>query len=286
MEKQETYSRKNHLYSNLEHFQSIDVEGDWKLVKERMRIRKTRKPSFLFQAAAILIVLLSVGFLAKVYILDAPEMILAESGEVPEDFTLPDGSLVHLNADSRISYPKKFRRNVRSVSMKGEVLFSVAHNPDKPFKVNISDRATVEVLGTSFNINSRLENQRIGVQVVEGRVAFYTNEDEESRTILNKGDQAELKDGQIHLKAQADPNYLSWQTGVLYFRQSPIDEVVKQLEKHYRRRIILDKSIDEEITFTSTLDHQELNDVLEELSLVLELIITYNPDTIIISKQH
>ena len=286
MKKQETYSRKNHFYSNLENFQSIDVEGDWKLVKERMGIRKTRRPSFLIQAAAILIALLSVGFLAKVYILDAHEMILAASGEVPEEFILPDGSLVHLNADSQISYPKKFRRNVRSVGMKGEVLFSVSHNPDKPFRVNISDRATVEVLGTSFNINSRLEDQRIGVQVVEGRVAFYSNEEEESRTILNMGDQAELKDGQIHLKAQPDPNYLSWQTGVLYFRQSPIEDVLKQLEKHYHRRIILDKTIDKEITFTSTLDNQELDDVLEELSLVLDLIITYNPDTIIISKQH
>lgn len=286
MKKQGTYSTKDLLYSNLENFHSIDVDGDWKLVKDRMGIRKTRKPAFLFQAAAILIALLSVGFLTKVFILDAPEMILAVSGEVPQEFTLPDGSLVHLNADSELSYPKKFHRNVRSVSMKGEVLFSVSQNPEKPFKVNISDLATVEVLGTSFNINSRLENRRIGVQVVEGSVAFYTDKKDEPRTILNKGDQAELKDGQIHLKAQTDPNYLSWQTGILYFRQSPIDDVVKQLEKHYRRRIILDTSIDKEITFTSTLDNQELDDVLEELSLVLELIITYNPDTIIISKQH
>lgn len=286
MKKEETYSSKHQLYSNLEYYQSIDVDGDWKLVKDRMGIRKTRKPSFLFQAAAILITLLSIGFLAKVFVLDAPEMILAVTGDVPEEFTLPDGSLAHLNSNSELSYPEKFRRKVRNVDMKGEVLFSVSHNPDKPFKVNIGNRATVEVLGTSFNINSRMESDRIAVQVVEGSVAFYINEAEETRTILNMGDQAELDQGQISLKSQPDLNYLSWQTGILYFRQCPIAEVVNQLEEHYRRVIILDTSVDQEITFTSTLDNQELEDVLEELSLVLELIITYNPDTITISKQY
>jgi ferric-dicitrate binding protein FerR (iron transport regulator) len=250
-----------------------------------MGFRKTRTPSFLFQAAAILITLLSVGFLARVFILDAPEMILISTTDVPQEFTLPDGSLVHLNRHSELSYPEKFHRKERSVAMKGEVLFSVSHNPDKPFMVNIGERATVEVLGTSFNINARLDTSKIGVQVVEGRVAFFTN-GTDSRTILNKGDQAELEHGRIQLKAQADPNFLSWQTGILYFRQNPIDEVVHQLEQHYHNKIILDPSVDKEITFTSTLDNQELDDVLEEISLVLELIITYNPDTITISKQH
>jgi ferric-dicitrate binding protein FerR (iron transport regulator) len=122
--------------------------------------------------------------------------------------------------------------------------------------------------------------------VVEGRVAFYTKEAEENRTILNKGDQAELKDGIIRLRARPDPNFLSWQTGILNFRRSPIEEVVTQLEKHYHRKIFLDNSIPRDMTFTSTIDNQGIEDVLDEISLVLELIITYNPDTIIISKQY
>lgn len=62
--------------------------------------------------------------------------------------------------------------------------------------------------------------------------------------------------------------------------------MVRQLEEHYNRVIHLDKNIPEEITFTSTIDNQEIEDVLEEMSLVLELIITYNPDTITISRQN
>ena len=285
MKEQKTYRPEKQLYSNLENFQSIDVEGDWALVKGRIGFRPTRKLTSLFQVAAILIMLLTVGFLTKVFLLNPPEMIVAATGQNQQEFNLTDGSIIHLNAHSELHYPEKFRRNSRTVSLTGEGFFQVSSDPGRPFLVNVNDRATVEVLGTSFNIKSQPLTQEIGVQVVEGQVAFYTAEDKKSTTILNKGDQASWQDGQISLKTLPDLNFLSWRTGILYFRQSPIAEVVKQLEEHYNRKILLDTSISQDLTFTSTIDNQELEDVLEEMSLVLDLIITYNPDTIVISKQ-
>jgi ferric-dicitrate binding protein FerR (iron transport regulator) len=286
MKKQNTYSPDSQIYSNLENFQSIDVEGDWILVKNKMDFRKTRRLGSLFQVAAILITILSFGFLAKVLILDGPEMIIVATGEEVEEIHLPDGSLIYLNSESELHYPENFRLGKRSVFMTGEGFFKISSDPDRPFLVQIADRAIVEVLGTSFNIKSKPGDMEIGVQVVEGRVAFYTPGAKDNRTILNKGDQAELQDGNIRLRAKADPNFLSWQTGILYFQQSPIHTVAEQLEAYYNRKIILDNSIPKDLTFTSTIDNQEIEDVLEELSLVLELIITYNPDTITISKQH
>ena len=286
MKKQSTYKPENPLYSNLENFQSINIEEDWSLVKGRMGFRKPRKTNSLFQLAAMLIMLLTVGFLAKVYLFDAPEMIVASAGEEKQEFTLPDGSEVHLNVNSELSYPEKFRRNSRRVILSGEGFFKISRDPGRPFMVNIGSQATVEALGTSFNIESSDDSNEIRVQVVEGSVAFYAQEAEESRTILKMGDQAEFQNGNIRMSSNPDPNFLSWQNGVLYFRQTPISEVVKQLEKHYDRDILLDKSISREITFTSTIDNQEIEDVLDEMSLVLELIITYNPDAIRISRQN
>jgi ferric-dicitrate binding protein FerR (iron transport regulator) len=286
MKKQSTYRPENHLYSNLENFQSIDIEEDWSLVKGRMGFRKPRKLNSLFQLAAMLIMLLTVGFLAKVYLFDAPEMIVASAGEEKQEFTLPDGSEVHLNVNSELSYPEKFRRNSRRVILSGEGFFKISRDPGRPFMVNIGSQATVEALGTSFNIESSDDSNEIRVQVVEGSVAFYAQEAEESRTILKMGDQAEFQNGNIRMSSNPDPNFLSWQNGVLYFKQTPIADVVRQLEKHYHRDILLDNSISREITFTSTIDNQEIEDVLDEMSLVLELIITYNPDAIRISRQN
>ena len=286
MKKQSTYRPENHLYSNLENFQSIDIEEDWSFVKGRMGFRKSRKLNSLFQLAAMLIMLLTVGFLAKVYLFDAPEMIVASAGEEKQEFTLPDGSEVHLNVNSELSYPEKFRRNSRRVILSGEGFFKISRDPGRRFMVNIGSQATVEALGTSFNIESSDDSNEIRVQVVEGSVAFYAQEAEESRTILKMGDQAEFQNGNIRMSSNPDPNFLSWQNGILYFRQTPISEVVKQLEKHYDKDILLEKSISREITFTSTIDNQEIEDVLDEMSLVLELTITYNPDAIRISRQN
>jgi len=286
MKKKDTYNAEKPAYSNLEIFQSIDTEKDWAIVRKRIGFSERPGLPSLFQVAAILIMLLSVGFLTKVYLLDTPDMIVAATGEQQQEFSLPDGSLVYLNSHSELQYPEKFRRARRSVRLIGEGFFEISQDPGRPFLVNIADRATVEVLGTSFNINSQGESDEIHVHVVDGRVAFYTREAKRDRTIMNKGDQAELREGQILLNTTQDVNFLSWRTGVLSFLHSPIDQVVAQLEKHYWRTILLDKSISTDLTFTSTIDNQELEDVLEEMSLVLELIITYNPDTITISKQH
>lgn len=285
MKKQTKYEPENLDFSNLGNFQSIDVDGDWSKVRGRIGFRKTRRSLTIWQAAAIILLVLSFGYLSTQYLLNQPELIFATSGDEKKEVILPDGSQVHLNVNSEISYPEKFRRSSRKVNISGEGFFKIVRDPDKPFAVNISDRATVEVLGTSFNIEAPLKGKATRVQVVEGSVAFYTMGEKESRAILKKGDQAEIYQGQIVLNSAPDPNFLSWQTGILYFRQSLITDVVDQLERYYNREIILDENIPGDLLFTSTIDNQKLEDVLEEISLVLELTITYNPDNITISKQ-
>jgi len=286
MKKQPKYDPENLDFSNLENFQSIDVEEGWNQVKERIEFRRTKKTLSIWQVAAVITLIVSVGFLATQYLLNPPELIIATSGEEQKEVVLPDGSQVHLNKNSELTYPEKFSRKSRKVSLSGEGFFKILRDPEKKFSVNMSDRATVEVLGTSFNIKAPLHSQETRVQVIEGSVAFYSAGERESRTRLKKGDHAEIHQGQILVNANQEPNFLSWQTGILYFNQSPIVDVVDQLEKHYNRIIILEENISDDISFTSIIDNQELEDVLEEMSLVLRLKITYNPDAITISKQH
>lgn len=286
MKKQETYESEKLDFSNLKNFQSIDVEGDWNQVKERVTFRKSRKTLNIWQVAAIIALIISVGYLTTQYINNPPELIFATTGEEQKEVVLPDGSQVHLNKNSKLTYPEKFSRKRREVSLSGEGFFKIMKDPGKKFSVHMSDRATVEVLGTSFNIKAPPNSLETKVQVVEGKVAFYISDEQEVRTILNKGDQAEISQGQILINSNRNPNFLSWRTGILVFNQSPIAEVADQLAKYYNKKIILDENIPDDTSFTSTIDNQELEDVLEEMSLVLNLKITYNPDNILISKLH
>jgi transmembrane sensor len=284
MKKQAEHTTGNLLYSNLEKYQSIDVEKDWEDVREKAGLGKRKKVSLLWRVAAIAIVILGIGFLSKQYIL-APDLLFIETNEKHTEILLPDGSLVHLNSHSRLTYPEKFRRS-RQVSLNGEGFFEVKRDPQRPFLVSINALATVEVLGTSFNVNAPKEDQTVKVQVVEGKVSFSANKQNGTGTILLMNEQAVLKDGEILKDDRPNRNFLSWKTGIINFEQEKVSRVLDILSSYYNREFIMEHDVDKDLVFTSTIDNQELEDVLEELSLVLELKITYNPDAITISKQY
>ena len=269
MKKTPTYSSKNQVYKNLENFQSIDLDQDWSKVKDRIGFRKERRIAPLWRAAAVLLLLLGIGYLLQHYVLAPTELMGATTGPEQKQVLLPDGSRVHLNKFSALTYPEKFKRNQREVSISGEGYFEVTRDPNKTFIVNVAEKAFVEVLGTSFNIKVREDNGSLSVQVVEGKVAFYLHGNESAQKVLLKDDQAIMREGTITLNSQKDLNFLSWKTGKLYFNQTGIKRVAEILSSHYNREISIDSSVDRGLTFTSTIDNQELESVLEELALVL-----------------
>ena len=280
MKKKTTYTTENHQFINLEKYQSIDVEGDWNMVKDRIDFQKNRRISTIWRAAAIAILMLGVGFIAKTYVLDPQEFVLAMTGEELKEVLLPDGSLVILNKHSELTYPEKFRKGNRQVTLTGEGFFEVTHNPAKPFHVTVDDRANVEVLGTSFNIYAPANDKSVSVQVVDGKVAFYANGNRESGKILEKDDQALMQNGVIELNTRKNKNFLSWKTGIIHFDQVTIVKVVDLLKDHYNREIVLDQSVDTQLTFTSLIDNQNLESVLEELSLVLGISYSYQENKV------
>src|SRR5690606_37103896 len=80
--------------------------------------------------------------------------------------TLPDGSMVWLNAASTITYPSRFVGNERVVEISGEAFLSVTADKSKPFRVK-SNGQTVEVLGTAFNISAYPDEPETKTTLVE-----------------------------------------------------------------------------------------------------------------------
>jgi len=79
-------------------------------------------------------------------------------------------------------------------------------------------------------------------------------------------------------------NFLSWKTGKLIFDHASIGEVCKQLQEHFGVEILLNNSVPGELTFTSTLDNQDLDSVLDEISLVLGLKYSYENGKVVFTK--
>src|ERR1700754_1595957 len=106
--------------------------------------------------------------------------------------TLPDGSIVHLNKNSEISYVGNFKSQ-RVIKLTGEAFFEVKHNQYVSFTVHVND-ITVKDIGTTFNIKSKQESTEV---VVESGVVQVSKSNNSVR--LNASEMVNIKQGDQQL---------------------------------------------------------------------------------------
>jgi len=271
-------------------FDLIDADGDWEKVKSRIEnvghkpISKKLNSTFsLFvRIAAIIVLAVGITFLLRYYLLTEPEMIVHSTEINQSEILLSDGSKVYINKHSEISYPEKFSRKERVVNLKGEAYFEVSKNEKKSFIVHTTNNAVVKVLGTSFNINTDTISSIVTVHVTTGKVAFYKADEVENKAILTKNEKAVLEDDIISKSIIENPNFLSWKTGILEFKNSPLTSVVDQLAEFYKQTILINAQSIGDFKYTSTIDNQPLEEVLDEIKLVFNLDYLVKNDTIFI----
>jgi len=149
--------------------------------------------------------------------------------------TLSDGSKVWLNAASSINYPVSFNGSERSVTITGEAYFEVAKDATKPFKVKVHD-ALIEVLGTHFNVNAYSNEPVIRTTLAEGSVRVSTKA---SNAILAPGQEAQLNpQGEIKTIAANLEETLAWKDGQFLFKDAPIENIMRQVERWYDAEIV------------------------------------------------
>jgi ferric-dicitrate binding protein FerR (iron transport regulator) len=144
--------------------------------------------------------------------------------------TLPDGSHVWLNAESSITYPTAFNDNERKVSITGEAYFEVAKDKTKPFKVGIGI-ATIEVLGTHFNVNTYKEEPTNNVTLLEGSVRIKSVH---TSLVLKPGQQGQLSDRGLSLTANPDlEQVMAWKNGMFLMSNTDLSAIMRQVSRWY-----------------------------------------------------
>ncbi|MBR1400434.1 MAG: FecR domain-containing protein [Prevotella sp.] len=96
--------------------------------------------------------------------------------------TLDDGTLVHLNYNTRLIYPEKFGRGDRNVILDGEAYFMVAKDKSRPFIVH-TPNGDVKVYGTEFNVNTRTEVR--GKKIRGERIESSTGEHNQDKSLTS-----------------------------------------------------------------------------------------------------
>lgn len=197
-----------------------------------------------------------------------PEVALASTKNVVYS-SLPDGSEIALNLNSKITYPKKFNKNVREVNLDGEAYFSVQHNSKQPFIVNAGN-AKIKVLGTKFRINHNSDNE-VNVAVTSGKVQLFTIDSisgDTASVILRGGQQGALNAKHtepVIINALLIPDDLFWVKRTLEFRQTKLSEVFMILEKNYQVEIRVENYEVNNCIYTASFTDSNIKDILDML---------------------
>jgi ferric-dicitrate binding protein FerR (iron transport regulator) len=238
-------------------------------------------------AAVILPLIFMIGFgwylNARTSLFEEPAYteLYIPKGETARIF-FQDGTEVFINADTRIRYPERFGLRKRDVWLDGEAYFNVASAKKRPFIVH-TQNTEVNVLGTSFNVNSYRENDKIRVVLDDGKVAFRTQQ--HSYAML-PGQQLvyDKVTGAITLQNLMHPSNLSlWKNRVIYFYDTPLAEVMSVLERQFNVTFNLQSADALKYSYTLTTKHATLERVLNELQKIAPVKFSVMEDQIQVS---
>lgn len=184
--------------------------------------------------------------------------------------TLPDGTLVYLNSASSLTYPASFNGDTRNVSLKGEAYFEVSKDPKKRFIVSTPHNTRVEVLGTHFNLEAYENKNHVLATLLEGKVNFiYHRENKTKGVFLNPGNKViyDAETSDVKLLRTSGVCETGWTKGKIILENTPLEEALRQLGKHFHADFVIANPKLKEYSFTGVFANQSLERVLDKFLL-------------------
>lgn len=177
--------------------------------------------------------------------------------------TLADGTVVHLNSGSRLTYPDFFSGKTREVVLFGEAFFDVAPDADMPFIVRTNE-INVEALGTRFNVSAYPSDNMIETVLVEGMVKVIVNNNKviNKEYVLHPNELASFNRETLatEVKPVDIANFVSWHEGFLNFESIDLSRIVKRIERYYDINIRLDNPMVGQLKISGKLKLKEDKD--------------------------
>ncbi len=251
------------------------IEDSYKKLQTKISLTTTPfrlKASLLLKYAAVLILLS--GMLTFLYYIKNQN---ERSGETERKYTsvvarykemsqviLPDSSVVWLNSGTTLTYNNDYSVGNRELSVKGEAYFDVRKNSKIPLIVACGEMK-VTVLGTKFNVSAYPEDHQICVALESGAVELSHTKDKSFRYKLSPGEIAqyntELK--QVIIAKVNVADHMAWKDGLLVFKDTPMAEVIKRLERKFNVDITVHNPLVYEPAFNANFKDENLADVLD-----------------------
>ncbi|MDR1668137.1 MAG: FecR family protein [Bacteroidales bacterium] len=259
----------------LEKYRQAAFDGIWEEEKKTLwrRIEHTVSRRFFLRyypwvAAASVALLLGMGYWWLSDAGSAPEQLAAwqivrTEAQQRQKITLPDSSVVWLNANSCLEYPDCFADNERTVRLNGEAYFEVKEDLVLPFVVR-TETVTVKVLGTVFNLAAYHGDVETVATLLKGKIAVHTSYEQKPETLTPNRQAVYRKDTHSLTVSAVNPEtYTSWINGYYKFNNMSFAQIAKQFEKWYGVAFVFESEQLKAMTYTGTfLQEQRLETIL------------------------
>jgi len=224
--------------------------------------------------------------------------------------TLPDGTLVWLNAGSRLTYGKNYNTGDREINLTGEAFFDVVRNVQKPFVIHTA-RIDITVLGTSFNVKSYPMDKTTEATLVHGSIEVSIKDRPTEKIILKPNEKLVVAndDSTLHRSVAArhtpgdtdeslvtirKPTYeqttgaiieTAWIDNKLTFREEAFGDLGAQMERWYGVTIRFGDPALQQLQFTGSFKEETIQQALEALKLTAAFRYTIEGNQVTINKQ-
>lgn len=210
---------------------------------------------------------------------DEPDTQIISARGVRKKLKLPDGTLVWLNSDSKLTFDSNInKKNTRIVHLEGEAFFDVAHAKNHPFIV-YTDKAAVKVLGTAFNIRAYPSDKCSETTLLRGSIEFSVIGRPEQKIVLNPSEKIALKEaGKVILVIKhispvkiGRVDYIqetSWKDNSLVFRNETLEELKPKLERWFNVSIQINSEQAKSYHFTGIFKNESISQALTAMQLI------------------
>ncbi|MBP5522242.1 MAG: FecR domain-containing protein [Bacteroidales bacterium] len=232
---------------------------------------------YIIAAAAVIALLIALPISYKAGLSTGEERIAAiEWVEVSVPFgekqtvTLSDGTVLHINSGSRLTYPATFSGASRTVFMDGEAYLDVAKDPEHPFIIK-SKGVDIKVLGTSFNFKNFAQEHTAELLLMDGSVEASVSVRNDTRVVrLKPGDQMKYnrENDKLDVIRFNPSGYKAFfEDNSLHFFDMEMADIAADLSRRFNCEIIvLDEKLASRRYFSIFTNDETLDQILAVMS--------------------
>jgi ferric-dicitrate binding protein FerR (iron transport regulator) len=261
-------------------------------------VRRIRRPSLWYKVAAAAAVLILVTVLYQRHQRPVKAGDVAARGAtiyVPngqqKQLALSDGTRVWLNGGSTLSYGSGFGTDDRRVELQGEGFFEVASDAGVPFTVE-TDKITIRVLGTSFNVKDYGNEDNVQTTLISGSIQVSVNGDADKKILLSPREKLTVMKGEIRAQpgravtgvnplkykvqglvplSPTDSNAIpetAWMGDKIAFVDEPFGEVAKKMEHRYNVHIFFKDKDLSRVVMRGVFEKESVQQALKILQMI------------------